>query len=194
MTTNGSDEVHKTAHDAVVNLLQLKDFIDKQWDKIETRLLEAETRAEDTEKQVAKAHKRTAEAHERAAEANTVEAADAEVVAVTAEADANSAARSANIVFFAECLPYASAIVHTGSALSDFAKARLWALQRQPNPDNPVDPVSVLAVLTFFYLVDEGIKKSTGEDEKLKRWQSIRRRVNTLLGRLEETDNQQPTP
>jgi len=195
MTISGGSDaaVYETARHAVEDLLKLKGFIDAQWDKIETRLMGAETRADDTEKQVAKAEAAAAEAKKRTAEAKTpdaeAEAVDAEAKAVAAEAEAKSAAQSANVVFFAECLPYAAAIVHTGSVLKDFGNAKAWATQRQPQP---ADAVSVLAVLTFFYLVDRGTKLSAEKDsQELLKWESIRRRVNNLL-KLDGIDTRQP--
>jgi len=96
-----------------------------------------------------------------------------------AESKAKSAAQSANIVFFAECLPYAAAIVHTGTSLSDFVKAKEWAREGQPAH---TDAVSVLAVLTFIYLVERGTQLSKGrDDQKFQKWQSIKRRVDNLL-------------
>jgi hypothetical protein len=97
---------------------------------------------------------------------------DAESRAAAAD---SSAGQSANVVFFAECLPYAAAIVHTGSTLQDFVTAKKWA--EDQHVLRFADAVSVLAVLTFFYLVEKGI--SSGENRDA--WQEIKHRVDALL-------------
>ena len=148
-----SDNVYEKARQAVEQFLILSghegDFIDKQWDKIETRLLDVETRAANAEKK--------------------------------------SPGQSANLMFFGECLPYAAAIVHIGSTPNDFAKAKEWAQKQTLGATT--DPVSVLAVLTFLYLVHKGSESK--DPGKRQQWASIGRRANYFL-RLGGPDANKP--
>jgi hypothetical protein len=91
---------------------------------------------------------------------------------------------AASVEFFAECLPYAAAIVHAGSTPQHFIDAKEWA--RRLHPLVYADEVSILALLTFVFLVDEGVRRSRQEEppnpEKQKKWMSIKSRLDGLLG------------
>jgi hypothetical protein len=93
------------------------------------------------------------------------------------EAGTKGMSREANVVFVAECLPFVAGIVHVGSSLEDFRNAKKWVMDNLEH----ADPVSVLSALTFVYIVENGEASSTGNQEKLERWQSIHRRVDSLL-------------
>lgn len=81
----------------------------------------------------------------------------------------------ANVVFVAECLPFVAGIVHVGSELVNFRMAREWVRAELPN----ADAVSVLAALTFLYIVGIGLDRA--DPEKVTTWESIQHRVDTLL-------------
>ena len=97
--------------------------------------------------------------------------------------------KGGNVIFVAECLPFVAGIVHVASTLDNFRTAKDWVKAVLPEPD----AVSVLAALTFLYLVEkgkeEGKKLAEGDPEKLekadpeklKKWESIRQRVDSLL-------------
>jgi hypothetical protein len=85
--------------------------------------------------------------------------------------------QGANVIFVAECLPFVAGIVHVGSTLDKFRDAKKWVEAQLPH----ADAVSVLSALTFLYVVDKGKELAKADPEKLKKWQSIQRRVNSLL-------------
>ena len=98
-------------------------------------------------------------------------------------AQAKHADDSATVDFFAECLPYAAAIVHAGSTSENFIEAKVWA--KREHPLEYADEVSILALLTFVYLVDKGVAKSQEAEypeENRKKWKDIKFRLDGLLG------------
>jgi hypothetical protein len=97
-----------------------------------------------------------------------------------AEAETTIDHSSAGMVFFAECVPYVAAVLHAGSALENFVKAKEW-VTRQASL-HFADPVSVLAILTFIYLIQRGADPDKTMDQDTRsRWEGIRRRVNALF-------------
>ena len=94
-----------------------------------------------------------------------------------AEAKQRGMDQGANVIFVAECLPFVAGIVHVGSTLDRFREAKKSVGAELPN----TDAVSVLAALTFLYIVGKGKELAEGDPGKLKKWQSIQHRVDSLL-------------
>jgi hypothetical protein len=94
-----------------------------------------------------------------------------------------------HLTFIAECLPIVSFVVHVGSSRGDFKAATEWVHETLPD----ADPGSVLSALTFIYLVAQGRKRYSGNDEtasvsekekrakKRDNWEAIHARVQDLL-------------
>ena len=126
------------AIEAVENQLDIEQYIFDNIDLIYQRMEQCEFRAQIMEEDLCKRKQDLYKLEQKDQNGDDQNAEDIEC--------------QSDMIFIAESLPIISAVIQVGSKLDNYRKAKEWVRGKLPD----ADPVSVLAALTFLYIVEMG--------------------------------------
>lgn len=83
------------------------------------------------------------------------------------------------LLFIAESLPIASAIIQVGSTMENFQRTRTWIRETVPDADY----VSIMSVLTLIHLVRKGYEAAlqSGDQQSKELWTKMLQGVRAAL-------------